>query len=450
MKTKMTRLTALITALFSAIALFLIPAAADGEGDGAPADALPAAPEVEKCRAAYLYCYENDRALYEFNPDEQVYPTSVTKLMTGLVAAEHFEGRLDTEITVTAEMLSTVVGNRLSPALSEGEVVTVEQMLYGTLVGGANDAACVLAYATAGSIPDFVKMMNEKAASSAVGARSTRYTNPTGMHDDAMVTTARDTARIAMCLMRSEVLAAMVQTPKYVMEKTNRSDFRNIYNRNAMISKYYSAGYYDERAIGANAGATAVGGYCAVEVHRDRASGVTYLAVVMGADGEEGGKIYSYENAAKLMEWAFASYNYVSVLSEDQVVDEIPVTLSSTVDFVTLRPAKTLTVFLPSSVDLEKDIAFHTTTLLESLAAPVAQGDVVGTVTVTYGDEILGSADLVTTGAVDRSEFLYVLSQIEEFTRSKFFIVTIITAVVLTLAYVFSQAFVRGRKNRRL
>lgn len=449
---RITRIIALVLALFFAFSAIAVPALADGDKDGDVASGKqPEAPVVEKCRSAYLYCFENSRALYEFKADEQVYPTSTVKLMTAIVAAEHFSGRLDTEITVTAEMLSSVIGNKLSPALSEGEVVTVEQMLYGTLVGGANDAAYVLAYATAGSVSDFVTKMNEKAASSAVGARSTRYANPTGMHDDTMVTTARDTAKIAMYLMQNDALAGIVQTPKYVMEKTNKSDFRNIYNRNAMISKYYAAGYYDERAIGANAGGTTVGGFCAVEIHRDKTSGVTYLAVVMGADEDEAsGMIYSYENAAKLMEWAFASYNYVSVLSEDEVVGEIPVTLSSTVDFVTLRPAKTVTVFLPSSVDVEKDISRHTTTLLESLAAPVKEGDVVGTVTVTYGDEILGSADLVTTGAVDRSEFLYVLSQIENFTRSKFFIVTIISAVVLTLVYVFGQAIVRGKRSRRL
>lgn len=455
-----TRLSALLTALFLAFAALFIPVNAEPEKDGAPNGAAttpdvpsskqPEPPTVERCRSAYLYCFENDRALFEYKSDEKVYPTSTVKLMTALIAAEHFASRLDTQITVTAEMLSGVVGNKLTPALSDGEVVTVEQMLYGTLVGGANDAACVLAYATAGSMTDFVTKMNDKASSSEVGARSTRYANPTGMHDDTMVTTARDTARIAMCVMKNDVLAQIVQTPKYVMEKTNKSDFRNIYNRNAMISKYYSAGYYDERAIGANAGGTTVGGYCAVEVLRDKTSSVTYLAVVMGADEEENGKLYSYENAAALMKWAFDSYNYVSVLSEDKVVHEIAVTLSSTVDHVTLRPAKTVTVFLPSSVDVEKDISLHCTTLLESLSAPVKEGEAVGTVTVTYGDEIIGTADLVTTGAVDRSEFLYVLSQIEEFTGSKFFIVTIVTAVVLTLVYVFGQAFVRGKRSKRL
>ena len=328
--------------------------------------------------------------------------------MTGIVAAEHFAGQFDTKITVTEEMINSVIGNKLQPELIAGEIVTVGDMLYGTLVGGANDAASVLAVATSGSVSSFVDEMNKKAASAAISARSTRYTNPTGIHDDAMVTTARDTAQIAMYFMENDDLARIVQTPKYVMEETNKQDFRSIYNRNATISNNYHSGYYDERAIGANAGQTSVGGYCAVEVYRDLTSGATYLTVVMGADeNEENGKVmYSYENSIALMKWAFASYAYIPVLSDDKVVDEIPVTLSSAVDFVTLRPAKTVTVFLPTSVDPEKDLELHFTKLSDSLAAPVKAGDVVGTVTVTLGDEIVGTADLVTTSDVERSEFL--------------------------------------------
>lgn len=78
--------------------------------------------------------------------------------------------------------------------------------------------------------------MNAKAA--LIGAYSTKYTNPTGMHDDAMYTTARDTAQIAIYAQKNEDFARIVKTPKYVMEKTDLRQYRDIYNRNAMISKF--------------------------------------------------------------------------------------------------------------------------------------------------------------------------------------------------------------------
>lgn len=414
-----------------------------------PSFAIDNPPEVEKCQSAYLYSFANNRVLYEYNPEKRVYPTSTVKIMTGLLALEHFAGALDTEVTVTKEMLSKVKGNKLSPSLTAGEVVTVEQMLYGCLVGGANDAAYVLAYATSGNVESFITDMNAKAA--LIGAYSTKYTNPTGMHDDAMYTTARDTAQIAIYAQKNEDFARIVKTSKYVMEKTDLRQYRDIYNRNAMISKFYAAGYYDERAVGINAGATSSGGYCTVQMMTDSKTNLSYLAVVMGAEENEAEKkIYSYENAKALLDWAFASFTYTEVLSTDKVVCEIPVSLSSAVDYVTLQPKESLMVYLPSDVDLKTDITIHYTTLYETLAAPVKSGDIAGQVTVMYNDEILGTVDLITTADISRSEFLYMLSQIEEFTKSKGFIAFAVSAVVLSIGYVLIQAFRRGRAARRL
>ena len=114
------------------------------------------------------------------------------------------------------------------------------------------------------------------------------------------------------------------------------------------------------------------------------------------------------------------------------------------------QPKESLTVYLPSDVDLKTDITIHYTTLYETLAAPVKSGDIAGQVTVMYNDEILGTVDLITTADISRSEFLYMLSQIEEFTKSKGFIAFAVSAVVLSVGYVLIQAFRRGRAARRL
>ena len=74
--------------------------------------------------------------------------------------------------------------------------------------------------------------------------------------------------------------------------------------------------------------------------------------------------------------------------------------LSSAVDYVTLQPKESLTVYLPSDVDLKTDITIHYTTLYGTLAAPVKSGDIAGQVTVMYNDEILGTVDLITTAEI--------------------------------------------------
>ena len=401
-------------------------------------------PEVERLEGAYLYNFENDQVLFEYDSSEKVYPASTVKIMTAIVAFETFADALDTNITVTSAMLNEVAGNKIG--FYEGEIVTVRQMLNCMLVNSANDAAIILAHACAGSTEAFVERMNDMAND--LGAYDTYYTNPTGMHSSAMVTTARDTAVIAKYAYGIPGFIEITSTPKYVMEATNRCDFRNIYNRNCMISKYYSVDYYYSGALGMNAGATTQGGYALCAVAEDAEDGLTYLAVVLGAEGEDE-TYYNYINAERMLDWAFSSYGYAKVLTTSQMICEIDVNLSSTLDYVTLVPEREISVYLPTSVDLKKDIRYSYHTYEDSVDAPVEAGQEAGMITVIYGDEILGSCALITTSSITRSEFLYFLARVGEFTESRFFRATVVSAVVLSVAYVFIKASIRERRLRR-
>lgn len=224
--------------------------------------------------------------------------------MTGLVAIDALSGRLDETVTVTAEMLKGVAGNNI--ALKAGEVVTVKDMLYAALCGGYNDACAVLAHLVGGSMAGFVKLMNERA--DALGAASTHYTNPSGMHHEDMVTTTADTFRIALEAAHTPLYMEITSAAKYVMPATNLASERNIYNRNALIARNKEIIYYYAAARGLNSGSTTEGGYCLVTTAEQ--NGLTYLCVVMGGE-EIDGKITSYTLAKTLLDWAFASYGYV-------------------------------------------------------------------------------------------------------------------------------------------
>ena len=150
-------------------------------------------PTVSNAKGIYLYNLENNKAVFTQNAEEQVYPTSTVKIMTGILAIENLSERLDENITVTSSMLSAVSGNNIG--LAAGEIVTIDSMIRALLVNGANDAAYVLAHTVSGSTEEFVTLMNTKAKE--LGAHHTHYTNPTGMHDENMYTTAEDTAQIA-------------------------------------------------------------------------------------------------------------------------------------------------------------------------------------------------------------------------------------------------------------
>ena len=427
-----------LSLVLAAVMFFLFPCAvfADDEVSSTP-------PEIQHAASAYLYNFENDRVLYEYNSSDRVYPASTVKIMTAIVAFEKYSDNLDAEITVKQSMLDEVNGNKIG--FQAGEVVTAREMLSCMLVNSANDAAIILANAVAGSTADFVDLMNKKAAE--IGAFDTYYTNPTGMHNDAMITTARDTAIISQYAYSVPGLIDMTSTPKYVMPATNLSDYRNIYNRNSMLSNYYNAGYYYTGTLGLNAGATSQGGYSISAVAQEAENGLTYLAVVLGANEEDDG-IYSYKNAIALLNWAFAAYSYRTVLSKDKMICELPVNLSSTLDYVTLVPASDITVYLPTSVNLDTEIRYSYNTYEESLDAPVESGQNVGNITVLYGDAILGSCPLVTTSSITRSEFLYFLQRVKNFTDSRFFRGTVVAIIVISIAYALVTAAIRERKLR--
>ena len=443
------RSCALFLALFTLFAAAL-PVFAEGE-EGKEEVAPYAVPELEHAPFVYVYNFENDTVLYEKGDmTVPVYPTSTVKIMAGITAIEALgeEGR-SRSITVTQEMLNKASGNKIG--FQAGEVVTAEQMLYSMLVNGANDAAIILSYAVAGSVDAFVEMMNDKAFE--IGARSTVYANPTGMHSDSMRTTTADTVTIAKYAYENSYFMEIVGTQMYLMEETNVSGFRKIYNRNCLMSKYYRPDYYYENVIGMNAGSTVQGGYSAVAVARSDDGALTYLCVIMGAESvksEVAGEddiLTNYKGAVDMFNWAFRSFGYTEVLSTKNVVCEVPVGLSSTTDYVTLVPAENVSVFLPTNIDKKSEIKITSTTN-ENVKAPVSKGQKLGSAKVMYGEVEIGRMDLVSTSDVSRSEFLFALERISEFTKSRFFIATAVSAVVLSVLYVLVKARASQRRLR--
>ncbi|MBQ2377215.1 MAG: D-alanyl-D-alanine carboxypeptidase [Clostridia bacterium] len=404
--------------------------------------ALIEMPSLDGATSVYLYNLTQDRVMAEKNADKVIYPASTVKLMTGLVAAEQLSDRLDEQTEVTEEMLKGVTGNNLKIAV--GEIVTVRDMFYGLLCGGNNDCAAILAHVAAGSIPQFVELMNKKAKD--LGTKTTNYTNVSGMHSDNMVTTAYDTYLVAEAAYKVELIMEAVTTNKYEMPATNKSKMRSVYNKNYLISRYIDTTYYNSLAQGMNAGFTNQGGYCLVT--SAEYNGQSYICVVMGAE-EQNKRIRSYEIASDLIDWAFEAYSEVKVLGESSYLSEIAVTLSQDTDHVTIKPAGSLTAFLPSDIDVSKDIELLPKLNAPSLEAPVVEGQVVGFISVKYGDEVLGTVNLITTDKVERSEFLYTLQQLKSFTSQRWFIASMIVLVLLTVAYIFVVASVRGRHGHR-
>ena len=157
--------------------------------------------------------------------------------------------------------------------------------------------------------------------------------------------------------------------------------------------------------------------------------------------------VYSYVNAKKLLDWAFDSYIYVDVLSPEQTICELPVTLATGIDYVTLVSKDSLRIYLPKDTDIDTDISLTWSTNSNELQAPIEKGESVGYVFALYKGDLIGKAELITTADISRSDLLYALYKIRQFTKSRGFIGALIAAIVLAIAYVLGSAYMRRHRN---
>lgn len=438
MKTRILRAAALLLSL----ACLILPVAAAGEAVTLRGIAEDSVPDANGIGAAAVWNIENETFVYEHNVDAPLAPASLTKLMTAVCAYEVLGGRMDETLTVEYGMIAAASGNQVGYYV--GETVTVRDLFGGLLTRGANDCAYLLAYAADGGTDAFVARMNEKAA--ALGMSATVYKNPTGMNAEGAVTTARDSIRIAAAFHAIPALTALSSSVQYEMPATNKAAARVIYNRNALVSRVSETGYFDARVTGLNAGSTVESGYYAASAVGSET--LHYVIAVLGAAEAEGRNL-AYTYTSKLADYALSRFGYIEVIKAAGAVCELPVTLSSTADYVALVPATSLTLYLPLSTDVDTELVKTVRLDHESLEAPVEAGRAVGVYSVSRGGELLGSVDLVTKNALPRSEFLVVLRSIEDFTTGVFFLSTVAAAVVLTLLYFLIRALMRRREGRR-
>ena len=404
-------------------------------------------PDLSRANAVYLYNVENDHVLASKNTDLPLFPASTVKIMTGLMAAEALAGRLQETVTVTRAMVDASSGFRMY--LEAGETVTAEQLLYAALCGGYNDACVVLAHLVAGSVDAFVAQMNLRATE--LGMNSTVYTNPTGMHNDRMVTTVEDTVRLARAAMENETYMKVVSTVKYAMPANNTAPARTFYNRNAMIARNTTARYYNANVTGMNAGTTTEGGYCVVATAENGAGDLHYLCIVMGAGEdlpEQGGTVYSYEIANALLDYAMDGFDMVKILDAETVLSRTPVGLTERSETVGLLPDREVSVYLPANVspsDLQYRIMLHN----ENIKAPVHAGDVLGMVSISHDGKLLATVNLCADADVEESPFLAGLDRISQYTTSRRFLLICAYAVLLLLGYFVGIPYLRKRRNRK-
>lgn len=254
-----------------------------------------AAPSVS-ARGAVLMDASTGRVLWEQNADEQALIASTTKIMTGLLIAE--QCNLKDQVAVPKQAVGTE-GSSLY--LKEGEVLTVEALLYGLMLHSGNDAAVTLAMYCAGSVDAFVARMNQKAA--ALGLRDTHYANPHGLDDDGNYSTAKDLALLAAYAMDNEIFHQVVST------KTAVLDGRSLTNHNKLLWQY-------DGAVGVKTGYTKSAGRILVScAERD---GRRLVAVTISDPND-------WADHKRLLDYGFEAYTPRQLLGAGEIMGEVPV-----------------------------------------------------------------------------------------------------------------------------
>ena len=168
---------------------------------------------LETAKSVLLYDLNSDTMIYAYNPDLQVYPASLVRIMAVMVALEH--ASLTDEVVVNQSALMNMDADAIVFGLRAGERLSLESLLYLMIVSAANDPGPVVAEHVAGSQVEFAKLMNEKAAE--LGCTGTNFTNAHGLHDPNNYTTARDLLRITKAALENPVIRKMFESEYYIV-----------------------------------------------------------------------------------------------------------------------------------------------------------------------------------------------------------------------------------------
>lgn len=375
------------------------------------------------------------------NIDERLYPASLTKIVTAMVTLENVKDvSVKTKMSQAAYDASVGTGAQVA-GITVGEELSVDALLYLTMVHSACDACEVLAEFVGGTKENFVKMMNDWVKK--VGCNDTNFTNPSGLHDDNHYTTARDMSKITLAALKNADFVKYSTTTEYEYKGYT------LPHTNLMLHPGYVT-YYYEYAQGIKTGSTEQAEYnVIVKASKD---GYNYLAIVMKSPQQKiKNQSYltkcSFVDAKSLFEWAFDSLKYTTIVAKDEVIGEVSVENGKDADTVALVAANDTNVIVPVGLD-KSAVIIEIQEKPSSLQAPVTKGQKVCSANIIYGDEVIASVPLVAAKTVELSTFLKVINAIKAFfglTVVKVVLVIAFLAIALYV-YIFFKSLNKKKK----
>jgi D-alanyl-D-alanine carboxypeptidase (penicillin-binding protein 5/6) len=342
---------------------------------------IPAAP-VLGANSYILQDFHSQQILVEHNADLKVEPASITKLMTSYVVFKELSaGKVKLEDTVVVSEAAWKTGGSrmfIDPTMSP----TVLDLIRGMVIQSGNDACVALAEHIAGTEEAFADLMNHYAVE--LGMTGTHYMNSTGLPHAEHYTTARDVARLS-----SAIINEFPDYYGWYSEKEFTFNEIRQHNRNTLL-------WRDPAIDGLKTGHTESAGYClASSALRD---GMRLVAAVMGSESESS----RASESQTLLNYGFRFFETIQLYEAGTELAKGKVWKGKSEEITTgLAQPLFITIQRGRYDDLKAKVE-----LQSELVAPLADGQVVGTIVVTLDDQTVASRDLVTLAAVEEAGFM--------------------------------------------
>ena len=263
------------------------------------ADAATAKPLSIDSEAGILIDAKTGQVLYDKQARERMYPASITKIVTGIMAIE--SGRLDEE-AVVSKHATLVEGTRIY--LVAGEKVTLRRLLYGLLMHSGNDAAIVIAEHLAGSEAKFAEQMNAFVWKT-IHSKDTHFTNPHGLFNTQHYTTAYDMAQLAAYAMKNPTFREVVGTKKLPWHGKGWDTV--LVNHNQLLWRYPGTTGIKNGFVNESLNTL---------VTSAKRGGSEFIAVALKAHGKE----KAYSDTTALLDYGFSHYQTVPLVAKGKTL----------------------------------------------------------------------------------------------------------------------------------
>ena len=280
---------------------------------------------LKSAQAAFIYEINTETVVYAYNPDIRVYPGSLAKIMTCLLAIEN--GDMDQKVTFSTQWNKSLPPQSIVCNLKEGEETTLGILVYWTMLYSANDAALNIASIIGGSQEGFVEMMNQRAKQ--MGCTDTVFTNVHGLDDPDQYTTARDMVKIVLAATQNETFCTVFGEDSVEMPPTNRSEkSRYINSDNHLIFRNVLPKFNRSEVTGGKTSST--GGSGSSLVCTAEKNDMKLICLVMGTEREtasNGSVTYygNFEEMFDLLDFTFDGFRIARVLYPDQALSQFKV-----------------------------------------------------------------------------------------------------------------------------